>query len=486
MSLRLTPAVFGALLLIVLYIGFYLGDPALPGNRFDPCCITGWIGWGDQGFYYKSADALARGNLDPQAHWYPLGYSILAAPFWFLLSHRFFIVDGVCLVAAYAAFTRFADRVGVSPSSAAILFLLTGATDSLVFRQWAVPWNTTPSAALIWGLLAVSASHLQGTRRPFLLGLLCAAIPLIRPTDGVVAAICLAWLGIADIMSSRLRWRDVAALIAGIGVLLLPYATLYLAIYGPHPTQYILNSRAVGFTVHNPIWRAYVLLIEPRQWFFAGQGLMARMPWLIFGFAGALWAAWRGGAAALLSVCLIAYCILFLCYVDLLPTGLWRYYNIHYFKWTFPGFGLLAWLLFKELRLRRRMAWTALAVVLLLSCIRVTPRPAGPDEAANAVDIDGPVATEGNTTMNTRLLASDSEGTLRNVIMMRAFPLPSGDGVRLIGLRRNFDGPVAWGPGMGLDMPASVSPERRWAEHVSLGYPCWLPPYPCKKSAAPR
>jgi hypothetical protein len=88
--------------------------------------------------------------------------------------------------------------------------------------------------------------------------------------------------------------------------------------------------------------------------------------------------------------------------------------------------------------------------------------------------------------MNTRLLASDSEGTLRNVIMMRAFPLPSGDGVRLIGLRRNFDGPVAWGPGMGLDMPASVSPERRWAEHVSLGYPCWLPPYPCKKSAAPR
>jgi len=80
----------------------------------------------------------------------------------------------------------------------------------------------------------------------------------------------------------------------------------------------------------------------------------------------------------------------FLCYIDLLPTGLWRYFNIHYFKWTLPGFGLLGWLLLGDLRLRRRTAWVALAVVLILSCIRVTPRPAVPNEPAVAVDIPGP------------------------------------------------------------------------------------------------
>jgi len=478
-----SPAICGGFLLAVLYVGFYLANPATPGNRFDPCCITGWIGWGDQGLYYKSAIALAAGNLDPALHWYPLGYALLAAPFAFLGNHPFFPVDLVGLIAAYAAFILFAHRIGISSTIAALIFLLTSCADTLVFEQWAIPWNTTPAAAVIWGLLAVGAGHLQGDRRPFLLGLLAGALPLLRPTDGIVGGICLAWCAVADLAERRLRWRDVLLAAAGIAVPVLPYLALHLAIYGPHPSQYVLNSRAVGFTMHNLVWRAFVLLIEPRQWFFSGQGLIRRMYWLLFGFAGALWALRRGGAAALLAACLIAYGMLFLCYVDLLPTGLWTYKNIHYFKWMFPGFGLLAWLLLGALFRRQRLAWAALAVVFLLSCIRVTPQPAGPHELANMVDIPGPAATEGNTTMETQLFVVDDLGIAPNVFTMRAFPFPSGDGVRLIGLRRDFLGTIKRGFGPGPDISAATGPQRRWAEHIGFGYPCWLPAGACGKSA---
>jgi hypothetical protein len=479
------PALPGAIFLALLYAGFYLGNSVLPGNNFDPCCVTGWIGFADQGRYYASVEAFAQGNLEAEQHWYPLGYALLATPFWFLRSHVFFAVDLAALLAMYAACLVFARRLGISTPVAVVIFLLTVSADPLLFDQWAIPWTTSPAAAAIWLLLAVTEAHLAGERRPFLLGLVAASLPLFRPTDIILSGICLAWAAIADFRAARLRWRDVALAAAGAAVLMVPYGALYLAIYGPHPTPYMVYSGRLGFTLHNPILRAFVLLIEPRKWFFDGQGLLGHMPWLILAFAGAI-AVWRrGGAAALLSACLIAYCLLLLAYVDLLPTGLWRYYNIHYFKWTFPGFGLLAWLLIRELRAGSRLGWAALALVFLLSCLRVTPRAAAVDEPAVAIDMPGPAATEATTTMTFNLAVRDAAGQAsQDIGEMRTFPFPLGDGVRLIGLKRDFAGDVAWVPGHGLPMPADPPPERRWAEQIGFGYPCWLPPHPCKKDKA--
>jgi hypothetical protein len=332
---------------------------------------------------------------------------------------------------------------------------------------------------------AETAAHLAGERRPFLLGLLAASVPLFRPTDAIVSGICLGWAVVADLLASRLGWRDLVRVAAGAALLLVPYGALHLAIYGPHPTPYMIHSRVIGFTAHNPIWRAFVLLIEPRKWFFDGQGLLGRLPWLVLAFAGTLTAWRRGGPAALLSACLIAYSLLMLAYVDLLPTGLWRYYNVHYFKWTFPGFGLLAWLLIGELRARSALGWAALAFVFLLSCIRVTPRPAAADEPALAIDMPGIAATEANTSRVHQLAVRDSAGEMGQENMaMRSLPFPLGDGVRILGLKRDFVGDVAWVPGRGMVMPPDAPPERRWAEQIGFGYPCWLPPHPCKKDKA--
>jgi hypothetical protein len=486
MKFRLSPALLGGIFLIVLYAGFYLGEPLEPGNNLNPCCAAGWITWADQGRYYRSAFALADGNLDPRLHWYPLGYALVAAPFNFLRSNIFFVVDLLGLLGAYAGFVLFARRVGIAAVTAVILFLLCVCTDAFLFRQWAIPWSTTPSAGLIWGMLAVAAAYLQGQRHPFLLGLLAGALPLFRPADALLGAICLFWVGADAVLRRQLSWRDAGLAILGALVLILPYAALHLRIYGPHATAYMADSRNVGFTLHNLAWRAYVLLIEPRQWFFAGQGIIERIPWLLLGFAGSLYALRGRGLDALLSACLTAYCLLFLAYVDLLPTGVWHYSNIHYFKWTLPGFGLLGWLLVRDLYARRRLAWGALAVLFLLSCVRVTPRLVGPAEPAVAVDIPGAAATEKNSTMNPGLTAIDDDGLLPSPNVIRAFPFPLTPGARLIGLRRDLVGTVDWVPHYGIPMPDDPPPQKRWGEHIRLGYPCWLPPLPCKKPTGER
>jgi len=64
----------------------YLRIKYLPGNSEYP---MGWWGMWDQSWYLKSAAAFAVGNLDPAQHWYPFGYSLLAAPFARLIpAHR--------------------------------------------------------------------------------------------------------------------------------------------------------------------------------------------------------------------------------------------------------------------------------------------------------------------------------------------------------------------------------------------------------------
>jgi hypothetical protein len=78
-------------------------------------------------------------------------------------------------------------------------------------------------------------------------------------------------------------------------------------------------------------------------------GLTERYPWLFVSVAGLLWALIRGDAALRsVAVAIVLLFVLYLPYGDLLPNGLWRFLNIHYFKWIFPFMALFAALLIKQ------------------------------------------------------------------------------------------------------------------------------------------
>lgn len=179
-----------------------------------------------------------------------------------------------------------------------------------------------------------------------------------------------------------------------------------------------------------------------------------------------------------MTLLVVPYVVLFLSYTDLIPTGLWRYNNIHYFKWTFPGFALLGFVAVRALLLgpnRPGVAALFIAVLLLLS-LRVLPVRTGPDAPAWLVQYPGLTPGFDQTYFGAAEIR-DAEGVKRNILQFRA--LPDSQGVRLIALQAPFVGPIAFVAGDPLrSHPAGAAPSR-WAPGIGIGWPCWLPDYVC-------
>lgn len=478
---RADPVALGSVALAVLYFWVLLSNPALPGqNAVSP---LGWWGWFDQGKTLDSARAFASWDLSPGRHWYPLGYSLLAAPFTGMgfRAHPFAVLNLACLVLTLWGFVAFAVSCGLQRGVAAVLFVAAVTSDPQMFSEWAIPWNTTPTAALLWGLLAACARWLRGMRQPLLLGLLAGAVPVFRPTEALVVGVCVAWILAADWWRGTLRRQELAWLLGSGGAVIAAGLALHLAIYGFRPSEYMLVSRRVGFTLHDFGWKAYVILADPYWWFSDGPGMLRRIPWAVLGFAGVLPALVRGRAAGLLAVALVAHLVLYISYVDLLPIGIWRYNNIHYFKWAIPGYALLGWLLVLELvRWRWSAPSLAAAAGLLLaaglSLVRVSPRAALPGEAVKMLEFRGDAPGFDQSYFND-MTVRDARGVLANVPEFRAFPVPGG--MRVIALSRRFEGPVSFEPGHNLPAGLVTGEPDRFVPQLSLGRPCWMPGSRC-------
>ena len=473
-------AVAGGVILAACYVIWYLRFPDRPGNRTD--FPIGWWGWFDQSETLASTRAFAHGVLDASQHFYAFGYSLLGAPFYrFSPSHPFFLVDLACLLLTYGAVLAFGRRIGLPTAAGAVLFLLVTVPDAFLFSEWVIPWNTTVTAALIWLLLATSAAWLDGVRRPIILGLLAGAIPTVRPTDLLFAAPCLAAVLLADIRrplrSQFVGWLRIA--LSG-AVPVAAYVLLHLAIYGPHPSQYMIVAGDIGFTLHDLWWKAYVIFVEPRAWFMDGEGLLRRAPWIALAIAGVVPALLRGRATALLAIVLLLQAGLYCAYVDLVPLGFWRYNNVHYWVWAIPGYGLLAAMLLRDLAWspgRRRLAAASLVVTLAVLCIHINPRPVAEDTPAQMLDFSGAVPGFDQSYFAPLTLV-DARGALMNLRQMRAFPIPGG--MRVVAMRRSFFGPVAWQAGHAPADTAMAQPARRSGIGFTLGRPCWLPFMRCR------
>ncbi len=470
--------VLGGCGLALLYMQRYVEFFALPGNV--PGHPEGWWGWFDQSKYIESARAFAAFDFAPARHWYPLGYSLMGAPFIGLSpQHPFMLVDLLSLLACYAGFLAFARRLGVGPGWSVLIFAVSVAGSRTLFAQWIVPWNTSPVSALIWALLASVAAHMQGSRRPVLIGLLAACLPLIRPTEALLAGLCVLAGAASDVRQAP---RYVARALLGGLLPVLPYALLHWRIYGLAASDYMLNSRDIGFTLHGLAWKAYVVLVDPRAWFLDGDGLLRGAPFMALAVAGLAVAFAHGRAAILLALLLVVHTVLYLAYVDLLPTGLWRYMNVHYWSWTFPGAGLLAFLLVRDLlRWRRARAFPlaplAFAVSLPLLCLQLVPVPVADTAPAKMLVYSG--QTPGfDQSYFAPLLLRDSKGPMRSVVDLRAIPVPFG--LRVFALTRDFAADPVWRtPPLGW---VETQPPSRFAARLRIGLPCWMPGIRCLKA----
>lgn len=452
-----------------------------------------WSTWADQTRYLTSATALANLRFDPAEHWYPLLYPLLGAPFARLWpAMPFVLVDAICFVGTFIGFASVARRFGIGPWLAATVFAVSTILYPEMGRRWLEPWTTTPSAALIWLAIAATLAIFDApaSRRTAIgLALCLAAIPMVRPGDAGVAVVLGAMAGWKLI--ARREWGIVALIAIVALACLAAYGALHVAIYGLHPSDYAVLSTEYGENFGWLGWKAYVLLLDPGAWFPEGEGLLHAFPWLILGAAGLLFEVVRQGrqrlAAACIGLALAVYGATMIAYVDLLPSGLWRFNNVHYFKWMFPAFALFLVLFLRDVRHAPLTGAAIAAVLCLATCIRIVPVAVGVDEPARMLFFAQPQA-DFRTFYFGRSIVDDRKGVSRNIFDFHQIPASDGRFVA-IALKRDFAGHETWSarsssvkwprtvPGLYQDVTGAGeerrAPLQRFAATIGFGVPCW-------------
>lgn len=467
--------------------------------------LPNFTNWFDQGKYLKSATAFFGGNLNAGEHWYPLLYPLLIGCFsWLPPLLATLIPDLLCYAITYIAYREVCQRFNISRHAAVLLFL----PATIVYYQtgdgWLQPWTTTLSAALIWCALALGGRILDSSDKTriepksyVLLGSILGAIPLCRPADVVVSGmigLCLVYA----MLRKRHLWSAFSTVLLSSLAVFSAGIILHLTIYGPHVSDYMKLSAAYGTNFRWLGWKAYLILVEPLPWYPFGQGLLKILPWLPLGAAGILVNTANAGKRAqtlLLLLPALAYLAVMLAYIDLLPSGLWRYSNFHYFKWMIPLFAAFAWIFVREFSRNKTASVIALISVIIPSSLHIMPVIAQPNEAARMVtfhDVPAPFAD----VYFARSVLKDRQGMLLNSFDYHQVP----DNHHLVlaeALRRDFAGDEHWiHPGHIAKWPEPISnsepipplpgtfpkaPVARYKPEVTIGWPCWLPPYGCRK-----
>lgn len=311
--------------------------------------VPSWQAWFDQGQYLKSARAFAAFDFDPAFHHYPPLYPALAAPFTSLIPNDpFVVVNAACLAGSVAMLVdAFGAAIGsrmVAGTFAVVFLLLPG----IAFETFVIPWTSTPATFLvIAALFLLQRIERRGETTPWealLFGLALGLLVLTRPLDAIAAlALVPAWICCVWRVARQrrgTRWRRMLAarlIVAGLGAAIGPAMLLAsnLRIYHSPFSPYIADSAtlfawdSIGQKFVSIFFDSASLFVEP------AQTLMSRFPWLTLAMTATLvclcWGpVWLRATAAIVSL----QCACHLVYVDLLPNGLYRYNNFHYFRWA--------------------------------------------------------------------------------------------------------------------------------------------------------
>jgi hypothetical protein len=363
-----------------LYTVAYLAHPAIPGRPETP---LGWWSWFDQGEYIKSTRAFAAHDFRPSSHFYPPAYPLLGALFvgWMPV-HPLFVVDLACFMVYAAGFIAFAST-SVGRRWAMALFAFAVPFQYVpIFQQFVVPWTTIPVAAIVAVLAWMAACVASSPLRAAMFGALAGAIAPFRPLDMLLAApLAASFLGApstsARTLPARVRFVEVArnamilAVTAALGPLVL--VAWNLRIYGNVIGAYGTAVQSYGFSIGVLPQKLTALFLDSAALNLEPHAaILERFPWIALAAFG-IALTWLDGwsVASALGVSIVLQILVYACYADLSPHGLWRYGNIHYFVWMYPYLALFAFTALSRFRKRTQMRTLALigAVIGMMVCV---------------------------------------------------------------------------------------------------------------------
>jgi hypothetical protein len=349
---------------VLLYIVTYYYSDVRP--RVDGRYPLGWWGWFDQGEYIKSVRAFASLNFNALEHLYPPLYALIASPFVLASKDHPFFIPNLIFFAFYVfVFLRVLQKYYGPYLPAVVLVCILGFLPVISITQWIIPWTTSLQAALVSGLILIffrfeskDAPFRVGTRADWLcfagFFILYGALAPTRPLDILVCfpfalnffiRAVLATAGAAP-PGLSVRTASLCFMVATIGGLI--FVSFYLLFnfltFGSFFGAYLGVASKNPYLAADILEKAYSIFLSSGEIYGErGQAFLERIP----------------AAAPVLAVCIAAigflngirrwiiltallHFVIYLPYGDLLPTGIFRYYNLHYFKWAYPWLAVIA------------------------------------------------------------------------------------------------------------------------------------------------
>gem|GEM_PF-2445554 len=398
-------------LVAVVYLAAYRLHDLYPGIG-DGANRDGWWTWSDQLKYLRQAEAIAAGEVNAETYFYPLGYSVLAAPFVRWMPAHAFLPPNLALVLGAAAVWWRIGRRWLGAAEVLGVGVVFGVTHWwLLADSVVVPWNTLATQltmlAGVWVVVRkrresepqrplahpdvsgrAARSHESG--RVWILAGLAAATYLVRPVDVVAFGPLLAWaVWRVPGWKEKMRLGAGAAVVVAVAWAMVGW--LNLKVFGSWRTPYEAASmETVGFFGYPVSFKAFWLLLEGRPLFEEVEpGLLWRYPWLWFAAPAAVWWGRKDGGAGVAAVGAVgANAFVYLNYNDLTPAGIYRFTLIHYIAWWFPLLFLVvvaaAKSVWAEGGVRSLGKWmvAGVAVAVIAAGVRLEPRVKGVREEA--------------------------------------------------------------------------------------------------------
>lgn len=345
----------------VVYTLAYLGHPVLEG----------WWGWWDQSQYLKCTAGLAKGILNKDTYIYPLGYSLVAAPFYLWApKHAFFLPNLVFVTGSAWAFYRIARRL-LRPIEAFILII-----GFLVFYRGmlldtlVVPWNTIPTHFLAYMILYLTAFRRPSERGVYLAAICLALIYPFKMPEFVCFLPCVL-IAVASLPDKKRTVRAVCVLAGAVGITVAIMLAVNFSVFGRFRTNYELIQQNIGVLGYPMLWKVYLLFISGGPVFREShQMLLSHAPWLLLVLPGVVYLLRRYGSKAWGIILSIALCFgIYVNYNELNQSNLYRYYLIHYFTWALPLLALITFVGLREAWKTRLGRWSLCSIPLLLSLV---------------------------------------------------------------------------------------------------------------------
>jgi hypothetical protein len=365
-------------LLAAMYLMFYLAHPALPGNS--ATYPLGWWGWFDQGEYLKAAKAISESNFESSNYFYPPLYSLLGAAFIGINPMHAYAVLNMALFLLYAHyFVSMAERYVGWWWAVFILLLTFISPKNTILDVWVEPWTSTLVSAIFAFLFFDVDRHSKcdskiSNPRLMLWGILGGAVFLTRPADAVVISplftyvVLQIWRQAPQSQkyhkSIGFRFQNTALLIfSGLSVSVL-FVVFNFSIHDSLGGRYFAMAETNGFHFADIFEKLVSLFLDAGAIYNSeNDAIFSRLKWLALSVPAAIYGLVKGGATIrVIIACISVQLLIYAPFADLLPTGVWLFHNIHYFKWFIPYSGFLIFLWLRELfrkspALRQKYAW---------------------------------------------------------------------------------------------------------------------------------